>query len=212
MFLFLFLLLLATSPCWSQANVNENLETASIYVDAAKGNDSNNGSKTAPLKTIGAAVTMALANNDSSIGSRVTINPGTYRESVVIGGTKRSTNLPITFQAATNGTVFVSGADPIKGWSAYQGSSTIYQASWPFNFGLCPAQAPPARILAGGEAGNHLEHPEKMERRTVRQGGRPLQLGFPVPCLFQIVQGGVQPLGPVHVSSSFVLDPKLHPE
>jgi len=144
LFFSLFLWLLATSPCWSQANVNENLETASIYVDASKGNDSNNGSKTAPLKTIGAAVTMALSNNDSSIGSRVTINPGTYRESVVIGGTKRSTNLPITFQAATNGTVFVSGADAVSGWSAYNGSSTIYQASWPFNFGLCPAQAPPA--------------------------------------------------------------------
>src|SRR5690349_7346997 len=86
------LLLFAGSPCWGQATVNEGQETASIYVDAAKGNDANSGSKTPPLKTIGASVQMALANNDSSIGSRVTINPGTYRESVVIGGTKRSTN------------------------------------------------------------------------------------------------------------------------
>jgi len=138
------LLLFAGSPCWGQATVNEGQETAAIYVDAAKGNDANNGSKTAPLKTIGASVQMALANNDSSVGSRVTINPGTYRESVLIGGTKRSTNLPITFQAATNGTVFVSGSELIKGWTGYQGSSTVYEASWPYNFGLCPVQVPPA--------------------------------------------------------------------
>jgi len=129
---------------WGQANVNEALETASIYVDVNKGSDSNNGSKAAPLKTIGASVTMALANNHSSIGSRVIINPGTYREAVVIGGSRQSTNLPITFEAATNGTVLVSGADLITGWTAYKGNSNIYQASWPYDFEVCPAQAPPA--------------------------------------------------------------------
>jgi hypothetical protein len=130
----------------SQANVNEGLETASIYVDTSKGSDSNNGSKTAPLKTIGAAVTMAMNNNHSSIGSKVIINPGTYREAVVVGSSKMSTSLPITFQAATNGTVFVSGADLITGWTAYQGSSTIYETSWPYHFGICPAQPPPAPV------------------------------------------------------------------
>jgi len=140
----LFIFFLASVFSWSQANVNESLETASIYVDAVHGNDSNSGTKTAPLKTIGASVSMAMANNDSSVGTKVIINPGTYRESVVIGGTKKSTSKPITFQAATNGTAFVSGADVLSGWSAYKGSSTIYQASWPYNFLVCPAQIPPA--------------------------------------------------------------------
>ena len=140
----LFIFFLASVFSWSQANVNESLETASIYVDAVHGNDSNSGTKTAPLKTIGASVSMAMANNDSSVGTKVIINPGTYRESVVIGGTKKSTSKPITFQAATNGTAFVSGADVLSGWSAYKGSSTIYQASWPYNFPVCPAQVPPA--------------------------------------------------------------------
>lgn len=135
---------LTASQSWSQANVNEGLETASIYVDTVKGNDSNSGSQTAPLKTIGASVTKALANNDANIGTKVIINPGTYRESVTIGSTKKSTSLPITFQAATNGTVFVSGSALISGWSLYKGSSTIYQASWPYNFAVCPVQAPPA--------------------------------------------------------------------
>ncbi len=129
---------------WGQASINEGLETASIYVDTVKGSDSNNGSKTAPLKTIGAAVTMAMDNNQSNIGSKVIVNPGTYREAVVVGSTKKSTSLPITFEAATNGTVFVSGADLITGWTAYSGNSKIYEASWPYRFGICPAQSPPA--------------------------------------------------------------------
>ncbi|HTS36326.1 MAG TPA: hypothetical protein VMH04_11675 [Candidatus Solibacter sp.] len=141
---FVWVLAFSTAPTWAQANVNESSETASVYVDASKGSDSNNGTKTAPLKTIGASVKMALANNDSNTGTKVIINPGTYRESVVIGGTRKSTNAPITFQAATNGTVFVSGADVISGWTAYQGSSSIYEATWPYNFALCPVQPPPA--------------------------------------------------------------------
>ncbi len=129
---------------WGQASVNESLETASIYVDAANGSDSNSGSKSAPLKTIGASVTMALNNNHSRVGSKVIINPGTYREAVVIDGSKKSTSLPITFEAATNGTVFVSGSDVISGWSVYSGNSKIYEASWPYDFPVCAAQAPPA--------------------------------------------------------------------
>jgi hypothetical protein len=129
---------------WAQANVNEGLETAAIYVDAVKGSDSNNGSKTAPLKTIGASVTMALSNNHSNIGSKVIINPGTYREAVTIGSSKKSTSLPITFQAASNGTVFLSGADVLTGWTVYSGNSKVFEATWPYRFGICPAQAPPA--------------------------------------------------------------------
>jgi hypothetical protein len=137
-----FVLLSGSSlPSWCQANVNEASETASIYVDAVNGNDSNSGTKTAPLKTIGAGVKLAEANNNSSIGSKVIINPGTYREAVVIDNTRKSTNVPMTFQAATNGTAIVSGANLITGWTAYKGSSTIYEASWPYNFSVCPAEA-----------------------------------------------------------------------
>jgi hypothetical protein len=129
---------------WSQANVNESLETASIYVDTVHGSDSNNGSKNAPLKTIGASVTMALANNYANIGSKVIINPGTYREAVLVDLSKKSTSLPITFEAATNGTVFVSGSALVTGWTPYSGNSKIYEASWPYDFAVCPAQPPPA--------------------------------------------------------------------
>ena len=143
--LFLLSIFVAVSAVsWGQANVNESLETAAIYVDTVHGSDSNNGSQSAPLKTIGASVTMALNNNHSSIGSKVIINPGTYREAVVIDGTKKSTSLPITFQAATNGTVFVSGSQLISGWTVSSGNSKIYEANWTYDFPVCPPQAPPA--------------------------------------------------------------------
>jgi hypothetical protein len=123
--------------CWGQANINENLETANVYVDATNGSDSNNGSKSSPLKTIGASVTMAIKNNQSGVGTRVTINPGTYREFVSFGSSRNSTNAPITFEAATNGTVFISGADLMTGWITYSGNSKIFENSWPYNFGSC---------------------------------------------------------------------------
>ena len=132
------LLVLQPSPCGAQATVNENLETVMIYVNGNTGSDSNPGTQSQPLKTISAAATKALSNNDSGIGSRVIINPGTYREAVSIGTNRNSTNLPITFQAATNGTVVISGADLWTGWTPYSGNSEIYTQSWPYHWGVCP--------------------------------------------------------------------------
>jgi hypothetical protein len=128
----------------SQANVNEGLETAFIYVDVTNGSDSNPGTASRPLKTIGAAASMAETNNQKSVGSKVTVNPGVYREAVTISGSKKTTSLPITFQAAINGTVMVSGADVWTGWTPYSGNSSIYTNSWPYSWGLCtPASTGP---------------------------------------------------------------------
>lgn len=123
-----------------QATVNESLETAYIYVDAVKGNDSNPGTSSKPLKTIGAAASMAETNNQSGIGSRVTINPGTYRESISLTHNKKDTSLPITFEAATNGTVIVSGATVYTGWAQYSQNNSIYTNSWLNQWGECPQQ------------------------------------------------------------------------
>jgi Cep192 domain 4 len=131
--------------CPAQAVVNEALETATIYVDAVNGNDGNNGSKTAPLKTISAGAAMALQNNWNSVGTKVIINPGTYREAITInGGGSRETSLPITFQAATTGAAILSGADVVTGWTVDSGNSKLYKNSWSYNFGACAAQAPPS--------------------------------------------------------------------
>lgn len=122
----------------AQANVNESLETATLYVDTAKGSDSNPGTQSKPLKTIGAAASAAETNNQNSIGTKVIINPGTYREAVTLSKNNKDTSLPITFEAATNGTVIVSGATVYSGWGTYSLNNSIYTNSWNNNWGECP--------------------------------------------------------------------------
>jgi hypothetical protein len=131
-------LLFASQFSFGQANVNESLETAHIYVDGAKGSDSNSGTQSSPLKTIGAAASMAVTNNHNSVGSRITINPGTYRESIFLSYNKKDTSLPITFEAATKGTVLVSGGTLYTGWARYGANQSIYTNSWLNDWGTCP--------------------------------------------------------------------------
>jgi hypothetical protein len=121
-----------------QATVNESLETATLYVDTAKGSDTNPGTQQEPLKTIGAAASLAVTNNHSSIGTKVIINPGTYRESISLSHYNKDTSLPITFQAATNGTVIVSGATVYTGWAKYAENNSIYSTGWTYDWGECP--------------------------------------------------------------------------
>jgi hypothetical protein len=123
---------------FGQANINESLETNFLYVDASRGSDSNPGTKQLPLKTIGAAASLAVSANHQNIGTRITINPGLYRESVTMIRIGGDTSLPITFQAAQNGTVFVSGAVQYTGWQIDGSNSALYQNSWPNQWGLCP--------------------------------------------------------------------------
>ena len=127
---------LLSGTAFAQANVNESLETAFLYVDGTKGSDFNPGTQALPLKTIGAASAIASSNNSASIGTRVTINPGTYRESIALGASRSS--LPITFQAATNGTVIVSGSEILTGWAQSSSNQHLYSSAWNNNWGLCP--------------------------------------------------------------------------
>ena len=122
---------------FAQANVNEGLETAFLYVDAVKGSDSNNGSQSSPFKTIGKAASVAESNNQGGVGTRVTINPGTYREAISLNHNKKDTSLPITFEAATNGTVLVTGSVLYTGWAQYQSNNAIYTNSWLNKWGTC---------------------------------------------------------------------------
>ncbi|MGA7924360.1 MAG: DUF1565 domain-containing protein [Candidatus Sulfotelmatobacter sp.] len=122
---------------FGQANVNESLETANVYVDGATGSDSNPGTESKPLKTIGAAISMAETNNHNSIGTKVTIEAGTYRESLSMTHNSKDTSLPITIEAATNGTVIVSGATIYTGFAEYSENHSIYTTSWTNNWGTC---------------------------------------------------------------------------
>jgi len=122
----------------AQAVVNENQETAFLFVDAAKGSDSNPGTQAQPLKTISAASAIANANNYHSLGTHISINPGVYRETVGIFGNSYNTPAPITFEASDKG-VIISGSVPYTGWQTYSGNASIYTTSWTNNWGACAA-------------------------------------------------------------------------
>ena len=129
----------APQSALAQATVNEGQETAFVYVNGATGSDSNPGTQAQPFQTIGKAASVAVANNRHSIGTRVTINPGSYRESIGLSSNSTNTSLPITFEAATNGTVEISGADVWTGWAPYTSNPSIFTHPWPYTWGICPA-------------------------------------------------------------------------
>jgi hypothetical protein len=125
------------AAAFGQATVNEDLETVFRYVDGASGSDANPGTKAEPLRTIGAAVAIAEANNQQGLGTRVVIKPGIYRESLTVASTKNQTSMPMTFEAASSGTVFVSGAAQLTGWVVSQGNANVFTAPWAYQWGLC---------------------------------------------------------------------------
>ncbi len=132
---------------WAQAFVDESLETATLYVDAVNGDDGNPGTLTQPFQTIGAGLGQAITNNKNGTGTLVIVNPGTYREALSAAQTSRDTTLPITIEAATTGTVVISGAQLYTGWTPYSGNSAIYTTPWINNWGLCTPNSingPPA--------------------------------------------------------------------
>lgn len=120
---------IAGSIAHAQATVVEN-ESAVLYVDAQSGSDSNSGSAAAPLKTIQAAVNKANANNQKSIGTKVIVNAGVYRETVNIDPVTGQTAAPLTVEAATNGAAILSAATVLSGWAPDPQYSGAYVTNW----------------------------------------------------------------------------------
>lgn len=112
-----------------------------IYVDnrSAQAADTNSGAPAAPLKTLGRAAQVAVDANRQNIATRVIIQPGTYRESLTLWRTGTETEAPITFQAATKGTVVIDGADVWTGWRRTEGD--VYAHAWTGRWGVEPAPA-----------------------------------------------------------------------
>ena len=137
---FLFVLLAGLSVpgtnMFAQANVIEN-QTTYLYVDATSGSDVNPGTQAKPLKTIQAAATLAQANNVKSIGTKVLINPGIYREFVNIQASYKQTTAPMTFEAAQTGTAVIAASDVLTNWNPNASNPAIYDHSWMYNFGTC---------------------------------------------------------------------------
>lgn len=133
---FVSILALPGIQAFSQAHVTEN-ETTSIYVDANSGSDSNSGTQSSPLKTIQAAVNKAKTNNTKSLGTKVLINPGVYRETVTLYSNSNQTSAPMTFQATQTGGAIIAGSDVLTNWYHTTNNSSIFTHSWTYNFGAC---------------------------------------------------------------------------
>ncbi len=131
-----FILALFAIQAKSQANVTEN-QTTFIYVDGSTGSDSNSGTSTSPFKTVQAAVSKANSNNQKSIGTKIIVNAGVYREQVSIASVYNGTGVPLTIQAAATGTAVITGSDVLKSWVADSGNPSIYSNQWQHKFGYC---------------------------------------------------------------------------
>ncbi|WP_348263035.1 right-handed parallel beta-helix repeat-containing protein [Telmatobacter sp. DSM 110680] len=150
--MFLATLAFAGARARCQANITESQNPA-IYVDSEKGSDAalnamttmsanaalakinSVGTSVAPLQTIQSAINLATLKNQLNVGAKIIVNPGVYRESLNIGASQ--TAAPLTIEAATTGTTYISGSDAISGgWSAQSGG--VYSHAWTYNFGTCP--------------------------------------------------------------------------
>jgi len=129
----LFVCVAYTGRVSAQANIVEN-EPVTIYVNGLTGSNSHPGTSSEPVETIQQGVNLAIAQEHKSVGARVLISPGVYRESVVLAST--NTSAPITVEAATAGTVYIDGANLLT--NADQISSGIYSFAWSDSVGGCP--------------------------------------------------------------------------
>jgi hypothetical protein len=121
--------------------------TQVIYVDQSDphANDSNPGTASRPLETIGRAVEVAASYNARSVPVRVIVRAGIYRESVQLIPDEKTTSAPLTIEGKGSGVV-VSGSDVWADWIG--GSDGIYSHPWPYQWGLASVEDWPEHVLA----------------------------------------------------------------
>ena len=102
---------------------------AATYVVAPAGSDAGPGTAVRPFQTINKAAQVAGA------GDTVIVRAGVYRESVSLrkSGTAQA---PIKFLAQPEGSVLVTGADVVTGWTRVPGDAPIYAVPWDHIFAI----------------------------------------------------------------------------
>src|SRR5687767_9852113 len=88
-----------------------------VHVAANGGNDTAEGSASAPLKTISSAAVNAMP------GDTVNVHSGVYREQVTPPRGGESDTKRIVYQAAPGEKVVITGAEPVKGWEKVSGDT-----------------------------------------------------------------------------------------
>jgi len=114
-----FLLITAASLLFLISGAGESTAAGNTYYVATTGSNSNSGTQSSPFQTIQKCASIASA------GDTCLIRAGTYRETITPANSGTA-SAPITFAPYNGESVTVSGADPVSGWSSYQGS--IYKS------------------------------------------------------------------------------------
>lgn len=107
-----------STPVWS-----------AVYVVAPTGSDSSPGTAAQPFQTIQKAADAAQA------GDKVVVKAGLYRKSVHLHQSGTAT-APIQFVADPPGSVTLTGADVVTGWTRVPGDAPIYQIPWNHIFAI----------------------------------------------------------------------------
>lgn len=113
---------------WTGANAVE------IFVSVS-GDDSNPGTASFPVRTVGKAVEMAKVENANNEPVTITLLAGTYREAVEWNRSGSTTDAPIVFQASPLKSAIISGSDIFTNW-VRESRSNLYSHSWDKNWGV----------------------------------------------------------------------------
>lgn len=100
---------------------NYPIPSGAIFVDVARGSDSNSGTQSSALRTVGAAIARARS------GATVVLRAGTYHESVTV-----PSNKTLTFQAYPNEAVWFDGSTRVTNWA--RSGSTWVASGWTAEF------------------------------------------------------------------------------
>ncbi len=116
-------LLAGLIAAWATGAVAARAATLVVDGSAPNAADSNSGAADRPFKTINAAAQVVEP------GDTVLVKPGVYREAVRLtrSGTAQR---PIQFVADPEGSVVLTGADPITTWEKLPGDAPLYQTKW----------------------------------------------------------------------------------
>jgi len=101
------------------------LHSAEIHV-ATNGNDTNAGTKAAPLRTVQHAAELAQA------GDTITVHEGVYRERVNPPRGGASDSQRIVYQAAPGEHVAIKGSEVVKNWTKVQ--DDVWKVTLPNSF------------------------------------------------------------------------------
>lgn len=102
---------------------------SAVYVVAPSGSDTNSGTAAKPFATIQKAADAAKA------GDIVMVKSGLYREAVHLH-TSGTASSPIQFVADPPGSVVITGADVMTGWTRIDKEAPLYQIPWDHVFAI----------------------------------------------------------------------------